>query len=555
MEYVYLIMKVLGGLGAFLLGMNLLSDNMSRLAHGKLRHMLNKAGKSRFLGVGIGCGVTMIAQSSSLTTVMVVGLVNAGIMTLFQATAIIMGANIGTTITAQIVALNSFDVATFALSLATIGVFINMFTKKEKIKTVGSALAGLGLIFVGLEFMSSALSLDPNSQIYRTITNILATDLNPIVLLLIGAVLTAVIQSSSAVTAIVITMASAGLVIGGVGDGVYFVVIGSNIGTCVTALLSSIGASPNARRAAIIHLMFNVFGSVIFAAFLLFWSISGTTFSEVVLQKLFPGHIETQIAMFHTFFNVVATCLFLPFIKLFVKLANLLVKDKKVEEKEEQKEVIELDERLLRQPSVALSRLYEDTGKVMEHAMGTMDIAFTAFLDKDVSAKEKVAERNVALARTNKGMIEYLIKVSASSLVLDEEKTVSSLHYVLNDIIRIGELADNVTKYTNHYVNDELVFSGEVIEMLKGMYGKITELSCLSKEIFLTKDLSRMQELDALEDRIDKDRRRLVRTHIERLNEGKCQPQNSSVFINLVGNLERAADHITYVAHSVEQAE
>lgn len=554
MDYVEIVMKILGGLGAFLLGMNGLSENMTRLAHGKLRSMLNKTSKSRFAGVGIGAAVTMIAQSSALTTVMVVGLVNAGIMTLFQGTAIIMGANVGTTITAWIVSLNSFDITTFALSLTAIGVFMAMFSKKEKVKSVGHALSGLGLIFVGLTFMSEAMDFsDP--ELYGIVSGALSEISNPILLLLIGIIVTALVQSSSAVTAIVITMASAGLVIGGgESNAVYYIVIGSNIGTCVTALLSSLGASPNAKRAAVIHFLFNFFGAILFTVFLLCWR----NFGSDVLVRMFPGHPETQIAMFHTFFNVICTLLFLPFINVFVKLGNLLVPDKKetVSAQENQREsIVDLDERLLRSPSVALGHLYKETGKMYAYAMDTLDLAFQAFLKKDTSAKEQVLQRNAELSQVNRNMITYLVKLSACPLVIEEEKTISSLHYVLNDIVRVGELADNVTKYTAHYKEDHLIFSDEVIQSLGEMYGKIRSLYEISSTAFLDKDFAKLEAVDKLEDEIDKERRRLVATHIERLNEGKCQPQNSSVFINLVGNLERAADHITYLAHSIEQNE
>ena len=414
MDYIEIVMMILGGLGAFLMGMTSLSDNMSRLAHGRLQQMLNKTAKSRLAGVGIGTAVTMIAQSSSLTTVMVVGLVNAGVMTLFQATAVIMGANIGTTITAQIVALNSFDVATFALSLTAIGVFVAMFSKKEKVKSIGSALAGLGLIFVGLDFMSSAMDFDPGTPAYNAITSVLSSVNNPVLLLLIGIVVTAIVQSSSAVTAIIITMASTGLIIGGGGNAVYYVVIGSNIGTCVTALLSSIGASANAKRAATIHFMFNFFGAIIFTIFLLCWP----SFAEMVLVKLFPGHPETQIAMFHTFFNVVCTILFLPFVNLFVKLSNYIVRDKKTKAAPTEAGTLtaEMDQRLLRSPSVALGYLYQETGKVFTFAMNTLTESFDAFLAKDVSVKQKVTENNEELAQVN---LACVLAVAALVLLVE----------------------------------------------------------------------------------------------------------------------------------------
>lgn len=553
MEYVYLILQLLGGLGAFLVGMEIMSDSMSRLAHGGLKKMLNKTANNRFAGVGIGAVSTVIIQSSSATTVMVVGLVNAGIMTLFQATAIIMGANIGTTITAWIASLGSLDVSAFLLILSVIGVFMTMLSKKEKVKTVGNVLTGLGLIFVGLAFMSDAMDPDLHPEIMQVIKDALSVVKNPALLLLIGIVATGIVQSSSAVTSIVVVLATSGVLIGGTGDGVYYVIIGSNIGTCVTALLSSIGASPNARRAAIIHLLFNCFGAVIFTAFLLCWMPFGTSFSETVLDYIFPGDYQFQIAFFHTLFNVTCTCLFLPFIKGFVWLANHLIPEKKkAEQPAEDRVMCGLDERLLLQPSVALAHLYQETGKMLAYAKETLDIAFHGFLDKNTTVKEDVLERNRKLSDANREAVQYLVKISASAPTIDDEKAISSMHYVLNDIVRVGELADNVTKYTDHYVNDPLVFSNEFLTMIREMYEKLNELYDVCYRAFIERDYAALRQVDAVEDIVDKMRRELVNQHIKRLNEGRCQPQNSSVFINLVGNLERAADHMTYIAHSIE---
>ena len=557
MEYLYLILQLLGGLGAFLAGMEIMSDSMSRLAHGGLKRMLNRTANNRFAGVGIGAASTMIIQSSSATTVMVVGLVNAGIMTLFQATASIMGANIGTTITAWIASLGSLDVSAFLLILSVIGVFMTMLSKKEKVKTIGNVFTGLGLIFVGLAFMSDAMDPDLHPEIMQVIKDALSVVQNPALLLLIGIVATGIVQSSSAVTSIVVVLATSGVLIGGTGDGVYYVIIGSNIGTCVTALLSSIGASPNARRAAIIHLLFNCLGAVIFATFLLCWIPSGTTFSETVLEAIFPPaadgkpNYQFQIAFFHTLFNVTCTCLFLPFVKGFVWLANHLIRDKKPEPAKD--EVMGgLDERLLLQPSVALSHLYQETGKMLAYAKETLDLAFHAFLEKNTAAKSEVLERNRKLSDANKEAVQYLVKISASAPTIEDEKAISSMHYVLNDIVRIGELADNVTKYTDHYVNDPLVFSSEFLTMIREMYEKLTALYDVCYKAFEGRDYAALKVVDEMEDTVDKMRRELVNQHIKRLNEGRCQPQNSSVFINLVGNLERAADHMTYIAHSIE---
>lgn len=557
MEYLYLVLELCGGLGAFLIGMNMMSDSMSRLAHGRLKSMLNKTANNRIAGVGIGAAVTMIIQSSSATTVMVVGLVNAGIMTLFQATAVIMGANIGTTITAWIASLGSLDVSAFLLVLAVVGVFMTMFSKSEKVKVIGNVLAGLGLIFVGLGVMSNSMDPELHPEIMDVIRNALSVVKNPFLLLLIGIVATGIVQSSSAVTSIVVVLATSNVLIGGTGDGVYYVIIGSNIGTCVTAILSSIGANPNARRAAVIHLLFNCLGAILFTVFLLCWQPFGTSFSETVLDKIFPPiggktNYQFQIAFFHTLFNVTCTCIFLPFAKGFVKLANLLVREKKEEVAAAPGILGDLDERLLRQPSVALGHLYQEIGKMITYSMGTLTEAFEAFQKKDTSVKEDVQDRNTKLSEANRAAVEYLVRLSASSLVMEDEKTISNMHYVLNDIVRIGELADNVTKYTDHYQNDKLIFSSEFLNMTQEMFDKIKKLYTASLAAFSERDFSELKDVDAIEDEIDNYRRALVNRHIKRLNEGLCQPQSASVFINLVGNLERAADHLTYIAHSIE---
>ena len=551
MGYVYIILQIFGGMGALLIGMKMLSENLTRLAHNKLQTLLNKTAKNRFACVGIGAAVTVIGQSSAFTTVMVVGLVNAGIMTLFQATAMIMGANVGTTLVTWLVSLTglsgaAIEITMFFLAFAAAGALMMMISKKEKIKSIGAALAGFGIIFVGLTFMKDAFPTTGAEA--DVIKRVFGASIHPILLLLIGIALTALLQSSTALNAIIISMVTNGIMIGGgAGNALYFIIIGSNIGTCVTALISSIGANPNAKRAALIHFLFNLFGAIIFTIILLSWKGFASTLINPVFSTEFAG---LRIAFFHTIFNVTCMLIFVPFINLFVLLADVLVRGKK----KEGHALAELDERLLNSPSVALVYLYRDTGNLFTYAMGTLDRAFNAFLNKETEAKEEVTEQNHELSAANKKVVSYLVKLSASPLTMGEEKTVSSLHYVLNDIMRIGELADNVTKYTDHYVKDNLVFSQEFLTGLEEMYQKLKNLSTLALETYLERDFAKLKEVDALEDAIDKDRRKLVSTHIERLNEGKCQPQNSSVFINLVGNLERAADHITYIARSIKSS-
>ena len=323
MDVFYAVIKILAGCGAFLLGFKLLSDNMEKIAGNRLKALFNKTSEKKLVGVGMGAVTTAVVQSSSITTVMVVGFVNAGIMTLNQATAVIMGANIGTTITAQIVALQSFDVETLFMSLIFIGVFMEMFSKSDKIKSCGLAFAGLGLVFMGLSVMSDTMKVytDANPSIHAMLEKVT----NPFLLLGIGIGLTALVQSSSAVTTIVITMAAQGLIIGGGGNSALYIILGSNIGTCVTALISSVGASKNAKRAALIHLYFNIIGTVLFTILCILFPLAD------LVASFTPDAPAAQIANMHTIFNIGTTLLLLPAGNLLAGMAEYLLPDKKSE--------------------------------------------------------------------------------------------------------------------------------------------------------------------------------------------------------------------------------
>ena len=544
MEIFWSVIQLLAGLGAFLLGFKLLSDNIEKLATNKLRGWFDKTSKSRLAGVGIGAGVTAIIQSSSATTVMVVGFVNAGIMSLYSATAIIMGANIGTTITAHIASLSDINVIGFVTVLTCAGIFMDMISKNDRVKTVGIMLAGLGLVFLGLEYMSDAMSIYRDNAAFK---QFLQTISNPFLLLLIGAGFTALVQSSSAVTSLIIVIVNVpGAVIGNGGNDVLFLVLGSNIGTCITAILSSLGANANAKRASLIHLMFNVFGSVIFTVFLLCWP----SFMDMTLAKWFssPGR---QIAMFHTFFNVVCTCLFLPFTNVFVKISTKLIRDKK-EGTGAVSDSALLDERFIQSPSVAIGQANKETAFMAGLAMESLDAAFNGFVASDESAREKVEELNARVAELEKNIVGYLIRISSQDVSAADERIISAIHQATGDILRISELAENITKYTRNSKRDGVEFSPGVLKSLRQMYEKITRLYECALEVFDSKDISELKTVDAVEEEIDAARKEMINDHIRRLNEGKCKPQSSGIFINLVGNLERAADHLTYVAHAFD---
>lgn len=565
MEYAYAVFELLAGLGAFLIGVKLLSDNMEKLATGKMRSLFHRAsGKvtlpegatrkdkfraktkewsSNLVGVGIGTAVTAVIQSSSLTTVMVVGLVNAGVMTLTQATTITMGANIGTTITAQIAALSAFEFATFAMGLTGIGILVAYATKKEKVQTVCYAVAGLGLVFVGLDVMDASMDFFQESQV---IVDLFASITNPFLLFFLGIAITAIIQSSSALTVILIAMAESGILIGGGGNAVLYVVLGTNIGTCVTALLSSIGTNINAKRAAVIHLLFNVIGSIIFFIIMICWpEMNANTF-----EAWFPNNPGTQIAMFHTFFNVISTILFLPFTNGLVKLSELLVRPRKKKQAEEEETSSRLDKRLLPTPALAVDSATQEAAAALEKAVLSLKTAVEGFIEQDTARTEKVMATNSEVDECIGRIDAYLVQVSAYDATLETEKRIAALHSCLGDIHRVGELAENVTKYTRRTEKDNLYFSPKVKDDVREMYELLEKMSEKAGELMTSGATDDLNAIDELENEVDAKRKRLIKEHVARLGSGECRPESSGVFVNLVCNLERVGDHLNYIAHS-----
>ena len=561
------IFELLAGLGAFLIGVKMLSDNMEKLATGKMRTLFHRAsGKTELpeaatrkekvraklkewsanlAGVGIGTATTAVIQSSSLTTVMVVGLVNAGVMTLTQATTITMGANIGTTITAQIAALSAFDFAVFAMGLTGIGILVAYATKKEKVQTICYAVAGLGLVFVGLDVMDASMDFFQESQV---IVDLFASITNPFLLFFLGIAITAIIQSSSALTVILIAMAESGILIGGGGNAVLYVVLGTNIGTCVTALLSSIGTNINAKRAAVIHLLFNVIGSIIFFIIMVCWpEMNANTF-----EAWFPDNPGTQIAMFHTFFNVISTILFLPFTNGLVKLSELLVRPGKKKKEDVEETSSRLDKRLLPTPALAVDSATQEAAAALGKAVVSLKTAVDGFIEQDTAKTDEVIRINDEVDETIGKIDAYLVQVSAYDSTLDTEKRIAALHSCLGDIHRVGELAQNVTKYTRRTEKDSLYFSPKVKDDINDMYALLEKMSAKAGEILTSGSTDGLAEIDAIENEIDARRKRLIKEHVQRLGSGECRPESSSVFVNLVCNLERVGDHLNYIAHSSE---
>ncbi len=553
------ILMMVGAIGALLLGFDLLSTNITKLFHKQLKKLFNKTSKNNLIGVGIGASSTAIVQSSGATTVMVVGFVNTGIITLTQATAIIIGANIGTTVTAQLASLGSFDFGAFALGLTGVGTFVTMLTKKERSKTIGNAIAGFGLLFLGLEFMSLAIANEFEGQalVKEAIKGILTSNFvssgsaAPIILFLLGIVITALVQSSSLFSTLIIALVAEGIYIGA-GDAqfltnnVLFLILGTNIGSCVTAFISSMGTSANARRASIIHILFNTFGSLLFMVVLFAWP----RFMEETFVKWFPEE-ATQIAMFHTFFNVICTLIFLPFVNVFVKISKWIIREKEVVE---DSGLVYVDERLFATPSVAVHQVRKELALMYSKAVDILNQSIDGFINKNDTLRDDVDAQIEKLEVTNKQVIEYMVKLTNQSLVYADECTLSVFHRTLNDILRIGEIADNVCKYTKQTVSNNLEFSPNVMLDINFMKTKINNLYTKTDEVFQTKNLTKLQDAEIIEEEIDTMRKQLIDDHLERLNRNECRPQNNAVYVNLINNLERAADHMIYIAYSVKEA-
>ena len=537
------IVLLLVGLGVFLLGFKFLGDSIEKLSASKMRALFHKAAGNRFAGVGVGALATAIVQSSSVTTVMVVGFVNAGVMTLMQAGAVIMGANIGTTITGWLVWLNKFNVMMYAMLLTLIGLVMTMVTKNNKVNTAGTLIASLGLVFVGLEIMSGSMA---GFAEIDAVKDALTAVKNPLLLLLIGAGITGVVQSSSAVTSVLIVMAQNGLLVGGGGNGILFVLLGTNIGTCVTAVLSSFGTNTNAKRACLYHLMFNVIGSVIFLPVL--WAWSG--FYDDVLMKMF-GDPSTCISFFHTMFNVICTALYLPFIKYLVKLTEIMIPDRKKKRDNYKHEEGFMDKRLLVTPSLAIGQLTKQTTYTAAIAMKCLNNAVEGFINKDDGKMEVIRQDITKVNELSQQITDYLIEVSAKDISLNDEKLVNVLHRDNIDVVRVADIADNIVGYTRKAIDETLSFSASVREDITGFMKLLNEQYELVVQIVENNDIVKIKQSDEIEERINSERKRLLDDHIDRMRRGECNAENNSLFVSLVGNLERVGDHLSLMAHSV----
>ena len=544
LDILYAFLSLLGGIGVFLYGMKLMGDSLEMVAGNEIKRMFAKISDNKIIGVGIGAVTTAVVQSSAAVTVMAIGFVNSGLMSLIQAAAIVFGANIGTTSTALIVALGVGGLADVKLTvifaaLAGVGAMTIMFSKKDKIKKIGGIITGLGMIFVGLSVMTDSMSIFSESP---KIVEFLAKISNPALLLLFGIAFTALIQSSSAVSGIVVTMSVAGLL--SFDQGLY-IILGSNIGTCITSLIASIGTSTNAKRTAVIHLMFNVIGVLIFGLV----SISGV-FSKMFMPINNPA---MRIALLHTFFNVVTTIILLPFMNLLVKLVSKMVPEKHKDEKTDEPHLYYLEERLLRTPPVAVAQMKNEVINMAEIAKTNFDVCVDAVMRAKVSDVIEDVQRNEnTLNFLNREMAKYLVKLSQVDLSEEDKQLIGTTYHTISDIERIGDYAENISEYAEKLENDGVAFSEGAIKEIGTLKDTINNLYDFVMKTYKEATIDYIADVNYYEESVDKLKEDMSEHHIERMNNGTCTPEVGALYLSLASNAERVADHMTNIAFAVK---
>ncbi|MCM1438421.1 MAG: Na/Pi cotransporter family protein [Roseburia sp.] len=553
MQIINSLFLILGGIVVFMLGMEMMGSNLEKAAGKNIRKLMGKAAKNRFTGVGTGAAVTALVNSSAATTVMIVGFVNVGLMTLTQAASVIMGANIGTTISAFIMALSSaggsyFSVTAIFALIAFAGFVVTLVGKQDKVKRIGNILEGVGIIFIGLNVMSGSVSsMLANEEINEAVRKVFQIFEPPltweiIVLFLLGALLTALMQSSAALTAIVISLASQNLI---TLQAAMCIILGANVGTCLTSLISSFGATVNAKRAATVHLLFNVAGCLLF--------IFPVAFAGNYIAKFlnsFIANTEWQIAIFHMFFNLVTTLLLLPFLKWLVKLACLLVpeKNKGKELAAESGEI--LDERLLKTPAIAVGQARKEIVRMGNLAFTNYKRALDMLLSGNVDGKEAFAETEKQINSLNKYITQFLIKLSSQEISEIDERKVSSFYHVTSDMERIGDYAENITEYAQRMIDINATFSEHAVEEIRQMDMHLSEMYKNVELAFANHDLSYMPKIEQEEDATDAMCKTMQASHIRRTDAGRCTPEAGAVFLQLAVNMERIGDHMYNIANS-----
>ncbi len=535
-----MILTLMGGLGLFLFGMDFMSQGLQKAAGVKLRSVLTAISKNKYIGVLFGALFTAIIQSSGATTVMVVTFVNAGLMELTQAVGIIFGANIGTTITAQLV---SFNLTAIAPVILFVGVVMFLFLKKPIFKKSGEVVIGFGALFMGISMMSGSLQ---QLNDYPAVIHALAQLDNPILAILVGLVITVIVQSSSVTVSILLLMAGQGLVTLPI---CFYFILGCNIGSCTPAVLTALDAKKDAKRAALIHVLFNVFGMVIISIILIFAMNPFTAF----INSISGGDIKRCVANTDTIYKVFQTIIFLPFTTQLIRLVNRLIPGDDV--KQEGFSLQYINKTSVFSPTAAIVEAMQEIGRMGTKAEKNLTLAMEAFFDGDQSKIDQVYQTEKYIDYLSHEITDYLVDVNQRQLPVADSQKIAGLFHVINDIERIGDHAENIAEAAARVKEQGLTFSKKATKEIQDMFEQDQLILNYALDMFENDNLSHMQEILAIEEDVDQMAIDLQNAHIRRMAKGKCSPQSGLVFTDLVTGLERIADHATNIAFALNNSQ
>lgn len=549
------LLSMVGGLALFLFGMHVLSEGLEKVSGGKLEKILENLTSNRFKAVLLGAGVTAVIQSSSATTVMVVGFVNSGIMKLSQAIGIIMGANIGTTATSWILSLTGIEGSNFFIKmlkpmsfspiLAMIGIVFIMFLKNEKKKDLGMIFVGFAVLMYGMDAMSDAVA--PLKDVPE-FANLFVMFKNPILGMIVGALVTAIIQSSSASIGILQALCATGSISYAAA---LPIIMGQNIGTCITAIMSSVGTTKNARRAAVVHLLFNLLGTIIFmTGFYAIHAVVNFAFLENAAN-------ETGIAVIHTAFNVVATLILLPLAGVLEKLSLMIVKKDEEEERQEAEQAafVRMDERFLNTPAFALEQVNTYAVKMAEITKESLDQAIQLFFKYDKDIAKEIQRKEQLVDRYDDEIDSYLVKLSGKNLSVKDTRKLNMIQHSIGDFERISDHALNLVEAAKEMHKKEQSFTAKALEELHIFSKAIADIVALSVSIFENEDAVAARQIEPFEEAIDVIQKEMKKRHTKRLRKGKCTVEMGFVLSDVTNNYERIADHCSNIAISIMQLE
>lgn len=549
------ILSMLAGIGIFLIACGMMSSNLEAISSSKLRTLFQKVSGNKIIGVGIGLVTTAAIQSSGATTVMVLGFVNAGIMSLVQAATIIYGANIGTTVTGQIVALgmtsgNAISTTVIFSAFSGIGALVSLFSKKDSLKKWGGIFSGFGMLFVGLSMMSAAMGVFSELDAVKVFLSRID---NVILLVLIGTVLTAIIQSSSVMTSIAITMVVTGLIT--LDQGIYLT-MGSNIGSCVVAMIAGLGSGKNAKRTALIHLFFNVGGVVIFVILGILLSIlsGGNLNFGVIFAKLFPKAPQIQLAMFHTIFNVSTVFVALPLTNLLIKTVTKIIPDEeKAQKSMSETRLYYIDQNMLKTPPIAVDQLKKEIINMADIAMRNYICSLDTICKLDFSKSEQFDKNEKELDYINKELVKFVVELAKLPLNDSDYRYVATTYHTISDLERVGDYAENIMEYATTLKNEEGRFSETAVAEIAYMREQIESLFEQIIKAYTNKDSESLQKAYEIEDNVDHITKRMGENHIIRLNRGICTALVGTQYMSLASNSERIADHLVNVGKMINE--